>query len=178
MAVLEPEPEPEMTPEMAPEPRPLLSVAPMMAWTTHHYRAMARLLSKRALLYTEMYPVDAVLAASAKGDAALAALLAFDPAQKPLAVQLGGSDPETMGAAAELCARFGYDEINLNIGCPSGKVHDGGFGACLMEQPALVQQLAAASRRAVPAHVAVTVKHRHHRLGPAACRICSGARRR
>ena len=104
--------------------------------------------------------------------------LAFDPAQKPLGVQLGGSDPETMGAAAELCARFGYDEINLNIGCPSGKVHDGGFGACLMEQPALVQQLAAACRRAVPAHVAVTVKHRHHRLGPAACRICSGARRR
>jgi tRNA-dihydrouridine synthase A len=140
--------------------RPVLSVAPMMAWTDHHFRQLARMLSARTLLYTEMYPVDVVLAAAARGNAALCALLAFDPAQRPLAVQLGGRDAATMGAAAALCAQLGYDEVNINVGCPSGKVHDGGFGACLMAEPELVQRLAAAVRAAVPAHVAVTVKHR------------------
>ena len=140
--------------------RPRLSVAPMMAWTDHHFRQMVRMMSARVLLYTEMYPVEQVLEAAQRGEQELRSLLAFDPAQRPLAVQLGGNDPALMGQAAALCARMGYDEVNINVGCPSDKVYDGGFGACLMAEPQLVQLLAAAVRAAVPSHVAVTVKHR------------------
>lgn len=118
------------------------------------------MMSGRVLLYTEMYTVEQVLEAAGRGEAELRELLAFDPAQRPLAVQLGGRDPASMGQAAAVCARFGYDEININVGCPSGKVYDGGFGACLMAEPQLVQQLAAAVRAVVPPSVSVTVKHR------------------
>jgi tRNA-dihydrouridine synthase A len=154
----EAQPQPPQLP--SPGLRPRVSVAPMMAWTDHHFRQMARMMSARVLLYTEMYPVEQVLLAARRGEAELRSLLAFDPVQRPLAVQLGGSDPTTMGEAAALCARMGYDEVNINVGCPSGKVYNGGFGACLMADPRLVQQLAAAVRAAVLPHVAVTVKHR------------------
>eukprot|EP01043_Picozoa_sp_COSAG02_P088857 COSAG02_NODE_25910_length_645_cov_2.785714_1_plen_141_part_10 len=107
-------------PPQLPSPglRPRVSVAPMMAWTDHHFRQMARMMSARVLLYTEMYPVEQVLLAARRGEAELRSLLAFDPVQRPLAVQLGGSDPTTMGEAAALCARMGYDEVNINVGCP------------------------------------------------------------
>ena len=107
--------------------RPVLSVAPMMAWTDHHYRQMLRMLTKSTLLYTEMYPVDAVHEAAAHSQARLDRLLAFDPSHHPLAVQLGGNDPVTMGRAAALCAQYGYVEVNINVGCPSETVS----GACV-----------------------------------------------
>ena len=155
--------------EDSPPQRPPLSVAPMMAWTDHHFRQLVRLLTRRTLLYTEMYPVDVVLLKAAEdadspGAApdrqALRRLLTFDPTQHPIAVQLGGRDPERMGEAARLCASFGYDEVNINCGCPSDTVSGNGYGACLMREAGLVQRLAAAVRAAVPAHVEVTVKHR------------------
>ena len=130
--------------EGSPPPSPPLSVAPMMAWTDHHFRQLLRLLTRRTLLYTEMYPVDVVLEAAAaprdgpmrhetaapRGKAtgewkptsladrthtALRQLLAFDPVQHPIAVQLGGRHPERMGEAARLCASFGFDQVNINI---------------------------------------------------------------
>ena len=141
--------------------RPPISVAPMMAWTDHHFRQMMRLLTRRTLLYTEMYPVDVILEASEHSPERLQRLLGFDAAQRPLAVQIGGRDPMRMGEAARLCAMYGYDEVNINVGCPSETVSMlQGYGACLMKDEALVQQLAAAVRSAVPPDVAVTVKHR------------------
>ena len=141
--------------------RPCLSVAPMMKWTTHHFRQLARMLTQRALLYTEMYPVDLILDAHQHSSSRLHRLLSFDTSQRPLAVQLGGRDPNRMAQAARLCAAFGYDEININVGCPSYSVSTlGGYGACLMSDAPLVQALAAAVRRAVPATIAVTIKHR------------------
>ena len=129
----------------------------MMAWTDHHLRQMLRSLTRHTLLYTEMYPVEVLLAAT---PAALSRLLTFDPAQHPIAVQLGGRDPVRMGLAARLCASFGYDEVNINVGCPSDTVCGNGYGACLMREEDRVQQLAAAVRASVPSHVEVTVKHR------------------
>ena len=127
-------------------------VAPMMEWTDRHCRLFHRQLTRRARLYTEMLGTGAVI----HGDRAR--LLAFDEAEHPLAVQLGGSDPRALVLAARICADLGYDEINLNVGCPSERVRDGRFGACLMEEPALVGECAAAMKAAV--RVPVTVKCR------------------
>jgi tRNA-dihydrouridine synthase A len=128
------------------------AVAPMMDWTDRHCRYFHRLLTRRALLYTEMVTTGAVL----HGDRAR--LLGFDPAEHPVAVQLGGSEPAALAASARVCAEMGYDEINLNVGCPSDRVQNGRFGACLMAEPALVGDCVAAMKAAVA--VPVTVKCR------------------
>jgi len=125
----------------------------MMDWTDRHCRAFHRVLSKRALLYTEMVPADAVI----HGDRAR--LIGFSPAEHPVGLQLGGSDPAKMAAAARIGAEFGYDEINLNIGCPSDRVQSGRFGACLMREPDLVARLWRAAQEATP-NVPVTIKSR------------------
>lgn len=129
-----------------------LAVAPMLDWTDRHCRYFFRLLSRRALLYTEMITTGAVL----RGDRRR--LLAHDPAEHPLALQLGGSDPDELARCALVAADFGYDEINLNIGCPSDRVQSGRFGACLMREPDLVADCVAALRAAVT--LPVTVKTR------------------
>ncbi len=135
------------------EPGPYkLSVAPMMDWTDRHCRALHRLITRRALLYTEM----AVAQAVTRGDAAR--LIGFDPAEQPVALQIGGSDPAELAQAAKIGAAMGYGEINLNIGCPSDRVQSGRFGACLMREPALVADCARAMLDAVD--VPVTVKCR------------------
>src|SRR5580698_8778143 len=103
-----------------------ISIAPMMDWTDTHCRVLHRLLTRRALLYTEMVTADAVLRGDRKR------LLGFDASEHPVALQLGGSDPQDLAAAAKIGEAFGYDEINLNVGCPSDRVKDGRFGACLM----------------------------------------------
>lgn len=139
----------------APCPAPLsrrLSVAPMMDCTDRHARFLHRLISRRTLLYTEMVTAQALL----RGDPDY--LLAYDPAEHPVALQLGGSDPGQLAQAARLGADFGYDEINLNVGCPSDRVQSGRFGACLMAEPALVGECVAAMQAAVA--VPVTVKCR------------------
>jgi tRNA-dihydrouridine synthase A len=127
-------------------------IAPMMDWTDRHCRRLHRVLSRRARLYTEMLTAEAVL----HGDAAR--LLGFDAAEHPVALQLGGSEPGRLAAAARIGAEAGYDEINLNVGCPSDRVQSGRFGACLMAEPALVAECVAAIRAAVA--VPVTVKCR------------------
>jgi tRNA-dihydrouridine synthase A len=124
----------------------------MMDWTDRHCRYFLRLISKRARLYTEMITAPALV----HGD--VAHHLDFDPAEHPLALQLGGSDPAQLAHAARLGERWGYDEINLNCGCPSERVQTGSFGACLMREPALVADCVKAMRDAVA--VPVTVKHR------------------
>jgi tRNA-dihydrouridine synthase A len=129
-----------------------LSCAPMMDWTDRHCRYLHRLLSRRALLYTEMVTAPAVL----NGDRDR--LLAFDAAEHPVALQLGGSDPEELSRATAVAATYGYDEINLNVGCPSDRVQSGCFGAILMERPTLVADGVAAMIAASP--VEVTVKCR------------------
>ncbi|UFX42697.1 tRNA dihydrouridine(20/20a) synthase DusA [Bradyrhizobium sp. 41S5] len=128
------------------------SVAPMMDWTDRHCRVFHRLMSRRARLYTEMLTTGAVI----HGDRAR--LLGFDASEHPVALQLGGSDPRDLATAARIGEDFGYDEINLNVGCPSDRVKDGRFGACLMAEPALVAVGVAAMKRAVK--VPVTVKCR------------------
>jgi tRNA-dihydrouridine synthase A len=129
-----------------------LSVAPMMDWTDRHCRVLHRTLSSRALLYTEMLTTGAVL----HGDRER--LLAYDPAEHPVALQLGGSEPADLAAAAKIGEAEGYDEINLNVGCPSDRVQSGRFGACLMREPELVAECMAALGDAVK--VPVTVKCR------------------
>jgi len=129
-----------------------LSVAPMMDWTDRHCRYLHRLLSRDALLFTEMVTAPALVRGGALH------LLAHDPAEHPVALQLGGADPVELAQAAILGQQAGYDEINLNVGCPSDRVQSGAFGAVLMEQPALVAQCVAAMRDAV--QVDVTVKCR------------------
>src|SRR6202012_3310204 len=128
------------------------SVAPMMDWTDRHCRVFHRLLSRRARLYTEMLTTGAII----HGDRAR--LLGFDASEHPVALQLGGSEPRDLAAAAKIGEGFGYDEINLNVGCPSDRVKDGRFGACLMAEPGLVAEGIAAMKRAV--RVPVTVKCR------------------
>jgi tRNA-dihydrouridine synthase A len=128
------------------------SVAPMMDWTDSPCRVLHRCLTRDALLYTEMVTQDAVL----HGDRVR--LLGFDAGEHPLALQLGGSDPAKLALAARIAADFGYDEVNLNVGCPSDRVQSGRFGACLMREPALVADCVAAMRAAVP--LPVTVKCR------------------
>ena len=138
-----------------PSPAPLsrrLSVAPMMDCTDRHTRRLHRLISRCTLLYTEMLTAQALL----RGDPEY--LLAYNPAEHPLALQLGGSDPAQLAQAARIGVDFGYDEINLNVGCPSDRVQSGRFGACLMAEPALVGNCVAAMQAAVA--VPVTVKCR------------------
>ncbi|HEY0327946.1 MAG TPA: tRNA dihydrouridine(20/20a) synthase DusA [Rhodopseudomonas sp.] len=137
---------------MPPDQLHRFSVAPMMDWTDRHCRVFHRLLSRRARLYSEMLTTGAVI----HGDRNR--LLGFDPCEHPLALQLGGSDPADLARAAKIGEDFGYDEINLNVGCPSDRVKDGRFGACLMAEPALVAEGVAAMKRAVG--VPVTVKCR------------------
>lgn len=127
-------------------------VAPMMDWTDRHCRYFLRLISKHAYLYTEMVTTGAIL----HGDTER--LLQFHPAEHPLALQLGGSDPRELAACARIAAGYGYDEINLNVGCPSDRVQTGRFGACLMAEPALVAECVAAMSEASP--LPVTVKTR------------------
>lgn len=124
----------------------------MMDWTDRHCRMLHRQLTGRALLYTEMLTTGAIL----HGDRAR--LLAFDPAEHPVALQLGGSDPADLAAAARIGAAEGYDEINLNVGCPSDRVQSGRFGACLMREPELVAECMAAIAAAV--NLPATVKCR------------------
>jgi tRNA-dihydrouridine synthase A len=124
----------------------------MMDWTDRHCRFFHRLLTRRALIYTEMLITGAVL----HGDRAR--LLAFDPSEHPVALQLGGSDPAELAQAARIGADAGFDEINLNVGCPSDRVQEGRFGACLMAEPGLVADCIAAMKAAVS--VPVTVKCR------------------
>jgi tRNA-dihydrouridine synthase A len=124
----------------------------MMEWTDRHCRVFHRLLTRRALLYTEMLTTGAVL----HGDRAR--LLWFDAAEHPLALQVGGSDPLALARCARIGADLGFDEINLNAGCPSGRVQDGRFGACLMAEPMLVGDCVAAMKAAVS--IPVTVKCR------------------
>src|SRR5437763_10069218 len=128
------------------------SVAPMMDWTDRHCRVFHRLMTRRARLYTEMLTSGAVI----HGDRAR--LLGFDASEHPVALQLGGSDPVDLATSARIGADFGYDEINLNVGCPSDRVKDGRFGACLMAEPALVAACVEAMKRAVK--IPVTVKCR------------------
>ena len=135
------------------EPAYRLSVAPMMDWTDRHCRYFHRLFSGRALLYTEMVTTGAVL----HGDRAR--LLGFDPAEHPVALQLGGSDPDELAAATRIGVAEGYDEINLNVGCPSERVQSGCFGAALMREPGLVADCARAMIEAA-GPVPVTIKCR------------------
>ncbi len=124
----------------------------MMEWTDTHCRVLHRRLTRGALLYTEMVTAEAVL----RGDRVR--LLGFDVSEHPVALQLGGSEPARLAQAARIAADLGYDEINLNVGCPSDRVQSGRFGACLMREPALVADCVAAMRAAV--EVPVTVKCR------------------
>ena len=129
-----------------------LSVAPMMDWTDRHCRYFHRLLSRRARLYTEMVTTGALL----HGD--VPRHLDFDETEHPLALQLGGSEPADLARCARLAQQWGYDEVNLNCGCPSERVQRGAFGACLMAEPALVADCVRAMADAVD--LPVTVKHR------------------
>jgi tRNA-dihydrouridine synthase A len=126
----------------------------MMDWTDRHCRVFHRRLSGHALLYTEMVTADAVIYGPRDR------LLGFSPEETPIALQLGGSDPLKLAKAARIGADYGYDELNLNVGCPSDRVQEGRFGACLMAEPALVAECIAAMRAAVPGSIPVTVKCR------------------
>jgi tRNA-dihydrouridine synthase A len=127
-------------------------VAPMMDWSDRHCRFFHRLMTRHALLYTEMVTADAVI--HGKRDQ----LLGFSKEEHPIALQLGGSDPVKLAKAARIGQDYGYDEINLNVGCPSDRVQEGRFGACLMAEPALVAECVAAMRASVS--IPVTVKCR------------------
>ena len=130
----------------------LLSIAPMMDRTDRHDRVFLRLISRRVLLYTEMIPAGAIL----HGDRDR--FLAFDPSEHPVALQVGGAEPADLAACARAAAAYGYDEINLNVGCPSDRVQKARFGACLMAEPALVAACVTAMGEA--ADIPVTVKTR------------------
>jgi len=133
-------------------PNHRFSVAPMMDWTDRHCRVFHRLLSARALLYTEMLTTGAIIHGDRKR------LLGFDASEHPVALQLGGSNPDHLATSAKIGEDFGYDEINMNVGCPSDRVQEGRFGACLMAEPKLVADCVAAMKRAVS--IPVTVKCR------------------
>ena len=128
-------------------------VAPMLDWTDRHYRYLARLISQRVYLYSEMINVNALI----YGDTAR--LLAFDPSESPVALQLGGSERDKLSHCARLAAQWGYDEVNLNVGCPSERVQSGAFGACLMREATLVAALLCAMQEGAGT-LPVTVKHR------------------
>ncbi len=131
---------------------PVFAVAPMMDWTDRHCRFFHRRLTRQTLLYTEMVVADAVVRGERER------LLAFHPDEHPVALQLGGSEPAKLAEAARIGESFGYDEVNLNVGCPSDRVQSGTFGACLMKTPALVAEGVAAMKAAVS--IPVTVKCR------------------
>lgn len=130
----------------------LISVAPMMDWTDRHYRFFMRCITRHVLLYTEMIHANAIV----KGDTAH--LLQYHPNEHPVAIQLGGSCPEALAAATDIAQQYGYDEVNLNVGCPSPRVQSGQFGACLMKQPALVATCFRSMQSAVS--IPVTIKTR------------------
>ncbi|WP_367880916.1 tRNA dihydrouridine(20/20a) synthase DusA [Shewanella sp. KJ2020] len=127
------------------------SIAPMLDWTDRHYRYFARLMSANALLYTEMVTTGAIL--HGRGD-----YLAYNQEEHPLALQLGGSNSTELARCAKLAAERGYDEVNLNVGCPSDRVQNGRFGACLMAEPELVAECVDAMKQVVD--IPVTVKTR------------------
>jgi tRNA-dihydrouridine synthase A len=129
-----------------------LAIAPMMDWTDRHCRVFHRLMTRRARLYTEMLTTGAII----HGDRRR--LLGFEPSEHPVALQLGGSDPRDLATCAKIGEDSGYDEINLNVGCPSDRVKDGRFGACLMAEPVLVAEGVHAMKLAV--NIPVTVKCR------------------
>lgn len=129
-----------------------ISIAPMMDYTDRHFRYLMRLITRHTLLYTEMITTAAILHSNHRQ------LLAYHPLEHPLALQLGGSDPQALAECAEIAAAYGYDEVNLNAGCPSDRVSHGHFGACLMKEPALVARCVAAMKSAV--NIPVTVKCR------------------
>jgi tRNA-dihydrouridine synthase A len=129
-----------------------LAIAPMLDWTDRHYRYFARLITRHTLLYTEMVTTGALIHGERDR------FLRFDPAEHPLALQLGGSNPDAMATCARMGADYGYDEININVGCPSDRVQSGRFGACLMAEPGLVADCVAAMKAVV--EVPVTVKSR------------------
>lgn len=128
-----------------------ISIAPMLDWTDRHYRYMARLISKHQLLYTEMVTTGAII--HGKGD-----YLSYNEEEHPLALQLGGSNPADLATCAKKAQEYGYDEVNINVGCPSDRVQNGKFGACLMAEPKLVAEVVDAMRSVVD--IPVTVKHR------------------
>jgi tRNA-dihydrouridine synthase A len=129
-----------------------ISVAPMMSYTDRHFRRLMRLLNRKILLYTEMVTTGSII----HGDPL--SHLQFSMPERPLALQLGGSEPQDLAHCAKLAEQLGYDEINLNVGCPSERVFSGQFGACLMKQPALVAECVAAMKSAVK--IPITVKTR------------------
>jgi tRNA-dihydrouridine synthase A len=129
-----------------------LSVAPMMERTDRHFRYFMRQITRRTLLYTEMVTTAAIL----RGDRYK--LLDFSPLEKPISLQLGGDDPKDLAECSRIAADWGYDEVNLNVGCPSDRVQNGNFGACLMAQPEKVARAVAAMQAAV--NLPITVKHR------------------
>jgi tRNA-dihydrouridine synthase A len=135
------------------KPNRTVSVAPMMGWTDRHDRYFLRLISPNALLYTVMITTGALIYGK-KHD-----ILEYNSEENPLALQLGGSDPKDLAESCRIAARYGYDEINLNCGCPSDRVQKGQFGACLMAHPALVAECIDAMQQAVP-DIPVTVKTR------------------
>ncbi|MEL6325746.1 MAG: tRNA dihydrouridine(20/20a) synthase DusA [Cyanobacteria bacterium J06626_23] len=137
---------------IVPRPIPAFSVAPMMDRTDRHFRYFMRQITRQALLYTEMVTAQAIL----HGD--LERLIGFHPDEKPLSLQVGGDDPQQLAHCARIAEDWGYDEINLNVGCPSSRVQNGNFGACLMAQPERVADCVAAMMAATS--IPVTVKHR------------------
>lgn len=128
-----------------------ISIAPMLDWTDRHYRYMARLISKHQLLFTEMVTTGAII--HGKGD-----YLHYNEQENPVALQLGGSNPADLATCAKKAQEYGYDEVNINVGCPSDRVQNGRFGACLMAEPTLVANAVDAMRSVVD--IPVTVKHR------------------
>ncbi|MDL2342621.1 tRNA dihydrouridine(20/20a) synthase DusA [Deinococcus sp. MIMF12] len=136
----------------APRPPHTLSVAPMMDWTDRHCRVFHRTLTRRTLLYTEMVTTGAILHGDRERH------LGFSPVEHPVALQLGGSDPAALAECARIAGDWGYDEVNLNCGCPSDRVQSGAFGACLMATPDVVARAVEAMRGAT--NLPVTVKHR------------------
>lgn len=129
-----------------------LSIAPMMDWTDRHYRYFMRLITQETLLYTEMVTTGAIL----HGDRDR--ILSFSEMEKPLVIQLGGDNPQDLGESASIAESLGYNEINLNVGCPSDRVQNGNFGACLMAKPDLVARCVESMKNKVK--IPVTVKHR------------------
>jgi len=129
-----------------------LSVAPMMDRTDRHFRYFMRQMTKHTLLYTEMVTTGAVIHGERER------IIGYHPIEKPIALQLGGDDPKALAECAKIAEDYGYDEVNLNVGCPSDRVQNGNFGACLMSQPELVAEGISAMRNAVK--IPVTVKHR------------------
>ena len=129
-----------------------ISIAPMMKCTDRHFRYFMRLITKKTLLYTEMISTDAILHGNREW------LLAYDPVEHPLAIQLGGNDPKKLAQCAKIAEDYGYDEVNLNVGCPSDRVRAGRFGACLMKEPLVVAECVRAMKSS--ASIPVTVKCR------------------